>query len=211
MPKSGPDFLYSWQSSLVVEAAWRAMLCVWPADGRLFVDYRCFSFFRLPDCQSPECSFLCGRFFTVCVCVRCAYWKQCLSVEARWRRVCVASPSVMALSPRVQGVAAVIDNCGFVVFRLRHKPGCVVVAFTFSFFSIVAVLLFDIWRVDVMWFVGSCCCCAANKEVIYSMLEGAQPTQATARTVAGGRPSYHSNCGRVARSVWIFPPSDFQE
>jgi len=150
-------------------------------------------------------------FYSVCVCVWCAYWKQCLSVEARWRRVCVASPSVMALSPRVQGVAAVIDNCGFVVFRLRHKPGCVVVAFTFSFFSIVAVLLFDVWRVDVMWFVGSCCCCAANKEVIYSMLEGAQPVQATARTVAGGRPSYHSNCGRVARSVWKFPPSDFQE
>ena len=31
-------------------------------------------------------------------------------------------------------------------------------------------------------------------EVIHSM-------QATAGGVAGGRPSYHSNCGRVARSV----------
>jgi len=30
-------------------------------------------------------------------------------------------------------------------------------------------------------------------------------------SVAGGRPSYHSNCGRVDRSVWKFPPNDFQE
>ena len=41
------------------------------------------------------------------------------------------------------------------------------------------------------------------KEVIYSMLERVQPAQDTAGSVAGGRPSYHSNCGRVARSVWI--------
>ena len=39
------------------------------------------------------------------------------------------------------------------------------------------------------------------EEVIYSMLERVQPAQATAGSVAGGRPSYHSNCGRVARSV----------
>jgi len=39
------------------------------------------------------------------------------------------------------------------------------------------------------------------KEVTYSMLEGAYPAQATVGSVAGGRPSYHSNCGRVARSV----------
>ena len=107
--------------------------------------------FRFSDCliASLQSAHFCAADFLQCVCVMCVL-KQCLSGEARWRRVCVASPSVMALSPRVQGVAAVIDNCGFVVFRLRHKPGCVVVAFTFSFFSIVAVLLFDIWRVDVM-------------------------------------------------------------
>jgi len=40
-----------------------------------------------------------------------------------------------------------------------------------------------------------------SKEVIYFMLERAQPAQATAGIVAGGRPSYHSNCSRVARSV----------
>jgi len=33
------------------------------------------------------------------------------------------------------------------------------------------------------------------------MLEGAEPAQATAGSVAGGRPSYYSNCGRVASSV----------
>ena len=43
------------------------------------------------------------------------------------------------------------------------------------------------------------------------MLERAQQAQATAGSVAGGRPSFHSNCGRVARSVRKFPPNDFQE
>ena len=33
------------------------------------------------------------------------------------------------------------------------------------------------------------------------MLEGAKPVQATAGNVAGGQPSYYSNCGRVARFV----------